>query len=1073
MKPFFVGLLLTWSLALSAQVPEKKLPELKSEMAKVEKSIEITRAKMKEVKDVSFVPDLYFVLAELYTEKSRYLYAINRAENPKKSIEELDFTDATKVKRQAIETYQRFTENFPRHPNVDKALFFMAHEYRELGNNEDMVKVATRLTRDFPKSEYWEESMLQIGDFFLDQQKKPTLAKEYYQKIIERPQNPFIPLARYKLGWCYVGTGEFEPALIAFESVVTIDAKISTEGLPEIYKKTDIRRDALLALVWPYSEQNVLSPDRAHALRYFERLVPDRVSLLKVLSRLGKRLMVKEKVDDAIPVYLRLIEITHNLEDRIAAFDSLYQALRKSKREWPLEVLAEPLGDTLVLARGSATMPAAELGKVEKNFEIYLRDIVTRVQKKARTTRKENDYKMAIESLEVYAGVFSQNRYTSAILLNLAESHFALKQYARAGVYYEAVSKQPFKGSKKDYQDSAIQAFALALKEPEKFSKIDLAEARHGFRDVGALYMKSYPQDPANPMIQFNIGRTYYDERDFDTAIANFKQFIQKYPTHKEATSAGQLILDSYNQREDYDNLIKAGRELIANSRLTDLSFKRDVTEIIRQAEFRKVQDSGGDPRSREYARKLVNFASKYQGTALGDQALYEAFVSFRKKKDPQMYEPGETLLNKHADSKYAKEVVGVMGQKALDTADYRRASKYFEIFARKYPADPASPSLMKNAALMREGMGDFREASDDLRELKASAEEIARPLVLAQDWTAVSQVLSSKPAATLKSQYWMGLAFYRQGLLDQARDFLQQASKNPATTFEDKTMAAHALYLLAGLDLYAYQRVKLGTGGDEGELVKQKSALLAKMTAQMNQVISYGNGRWTIAALYELGRAQEEFAQFVQGASIPAGLNEAQVAQYKQLVAGQANQYRNKARGFFKTCVESAEKAEVFTNFVKGCASNGTELIDESLEEKILAKAGEAAPADAAKLREKLFDEPKDTKTLMDLAQAYLKTQDYAMARLIFERVYELDPKAISAKSWVGVSLMYMNALEAAGQTFKEVLRKQGQDPVAVYGLAALYTQFGFANKVKAITPRLKSVAKPTGVLHPWMSVL
>src|ERR1700683_2984827 len=115
------------------------------------------------------------------------------------------------------------------------------------------------------------------------------------------------------------------------------------------------------------------------------------------------------------------------------------------------------------------------------------------------------------------------------------------------------------------------------------------------------------------------------------------------------------------------------------------------------------------------------------------------------------MYIPGEELLNKHGDSKYAKEVVGSMGQMALNTADYRRAATYFEIFARKYPKDPASYGLLKNAASMRELLGDTKEAADDFRGLgNGQHESMARQYYLGQDWSELSRSLTAHPVNDL-----------------------------------------------------------------------------------------------------------------------------------------------------------------------------------------------------------------------------------------------------------------------------------------------------------------------------------
>ncbi len=1068
MKLWLVVILFLAQQVAFATGGEKSIEEYKIDLAKIEKSIEVTRKKMKEVRDVSFVPDLYFVLAELYSDKGKYLYLINTKENSKKKPDEVDFSDSTKAKKQAIEVYQRFIENFPKHENLDKAYFFMAHEYRELGQNEDMVKTYRRLTLLFPKSIFWEESQLFLGDFFLDQKKDFETAREFYEKILNRPKNPFMANARYKMGWCYINENKFFDALISFEKVITVDSKISLENLPDFYKKKDIFRDALVALVWPYSEQKKLSPERADALKYFDGLILDRGTMNVVLNKLAKRLMLKAKFDDAVPVYIRLIEITNDLDTRISVLDGFYEAFKKSKKIWPLGGLPEEFAKTLIRVRYSPAIATKDKAKIEKNFEIYIRDLATSLQSKAKSKQSVTDYNLAIAGYEVYLNTFKNSRYTSVMTLNQAESYFAIKRYADAGYKYEQLVRNKA-SARKDYFDSAIQSYALVLKNPEPFSKLERIEAREGFREVGAQFVKNYPNDKANAMIQFNTARTFYDERDFDKAVQNFKSFINRYPNHKESTAAGQLILDSFNQREDYEGLIKAGKELIVSSKISNSQFKQDVSEIVKQAEYRRLQDQVGDPKSREYAKKLLSFAAKYQGTSLGDQALYEAFVSFKKKKDPQAYEPGEQLLVKHADSKYAKEVVGAMGEMALNTADYKRAAKYFETFARKYPADPLAKDLMKNAASMRELMGDYKEAAENYQTV-GMADKVSEQYLLSQDWSNLKSSLKS--TSGIKNNYLLGLSLYRLGSLDQAKPYLATVSKSKANSSDEKTMAAHALYLMAGLDLKAYQSIKLGSG-DEAGLVKAKQERLAKLTQQMNTVIGFGNGRWTIAGLYELGRAHKEFAQFLQSASTPDGLDAAQKKQYQNLIAQQVDQFNKKANEFFKSCTMNAEKFEVFTNFVGGCRSLGITQIDESTEVQIKAKATERIPIGVDVIRKKLFDAKNNVTLLMKLQQSYLGAQDYAISRLIASRVLELNSKNAEAQAQIGLSFLFMNDYELAATAFKQALKMSANNAVAVFGLAAIYKQFGFKSKYKTFSVRLKSVNKPKTIIHPWMTGL
>lgn len=1045
----------------------KTLADFKGELDRVNKSIDVTRKKMREIKDVSFLPDLYFVLAELYVDKARYLYTMAREKNKKTPIDEIDFTESSLAKKQAIELYQRFIDNFPKHANLDKAYFFMAHEYREMGNHDEMVKIYAKITNEFTSSRYWEEVQIILGDHFLETKKDPKMAEELYLKVLARPTNPFMPNARYKLGWAYINQNKFDEALKAFENVLTIDANISRETLPEIYRKSDVKRDSLLAMVWPYSEVKNLTPEQKVPLNYFEKLAPDRATFIKVLQRLAKRLMLKERTDDALPVYFRLLELQTDLEERLSTVDSFYEAFKKSKKSWPIEDLLEVLTSTLERSRYSPILKAPEKKKIEINFEIYLRDVSTQIQARFKSTKNKAIGERVITAYRNYLQFFPRGKFSNAIRLNLAETFFALGRYAEAGNSYETLSNAP--KAKKEFLDSSLQSYALAMKNEDKAVRIDTFQSREGFRTVGNRFLKSFPRDEASPMILFNMARTYYDERDFEKATEFYKRFLKNFPTHKEATTAGQLILDSYNQREDYEGMIKAGKELIADPKITNSEFKKDVKEIVQQAEYRKIQNQTGDPKSKDYAKKLLGFASKYQGSSLGDQALFEAFMSFKNRKDPQAYEPGEQLLLRHGDSKYAKEVVAQMGQMALNTADYRRAAKYFEAFAKKYPQDPSSAELLKSASDFREFLGDFKEAAD-IHRSRGDLKSTAKQYFQAQDWPRVTQSLSAIRSADLQTNYWNAIAFYRLGQFDSARNYLDKVTQAPAGTAEEKAMAAHSLYLRARFDLRQYENLQLGSG-DEAQITKQKAEKLAQLSGVFNRVLSYGNGRWTIAGLYALGRANLEFSEFITQASIPAGLSADQQGQFKQIINQQASSYKAKAQQYFNACIENAQKYEVFTQFALGCRNPETMIVNEAQETQVRARAGDGFPVEAPAIRRQLFDSPRDINLLMRLATSYLSAKDFPTARLILNRVLELDPKNSRAQGWIGVAFLGMNDLVSAAAAFNECLKMNSREPLGLYGMLGLYRNFQFTTKVQQWAPRLKGIPLPTGPIHPWMA--
>jgi tetratricopeptide (TPR) repeat protein len=343
MKKWILTALLLFASISNAQVTaQKSLEDLKRDLEKVESSIETTREKMKTIGDARFLPELYFILAELNVNKARYMIAIKQLSNKGVPPEELDFTNEKRPKLQAVELYQQIVDKFPTNQDRDKALFFQAHEYREMGEYEKMIQIYSRLTREFPNSLYWSESQLIVANYVLDKKKDVEFALDLYKQILARPTDHFTPLARYKSGWAYINQAKWKDALLAFEGVLTTDAKIDMSKLPEIYKKTDVKQDALITMVWPYSEipqaeiKKMSGMRRDEPLPYFQKLSPNLASYQKVLRRLGSRLLTKKRFVDGTRVYFALLQSTGELEARMEAVESVYRAMKDTQQPWPI-----------------------------------------------------------------------------------------------------------------------------------------------------------------------------------------------------------------------------------------------------------------------------------------------------------------------------------------------------------------------------------------------------------------------------------------------------------------------------------------------------------------------------------------------------------------------------------------------------------------------------------------------------------------------------------------------------------------------------------------------------------------
>ena len=1047
------------------------LQQINKDISSVDKSIKITKEKMKEVGDISFLPDLYFVLADLYHEKSRLLYEEEKMKFPKKNLDDLDLTASRKSKKQAIETYTRFTENYSKDEFVDKAFFNIAMSYRELGQIEDMVNTFIKITKDFPKSKYWEESQLRLGDYFFERKKEYNLALEIYQKILDRPNNAYVPFAKYKMGWCHINLDQFDKALNVFESVLLVDAATEDgKGLSEELKTTDIKRDTLIALVWPYSEIEKHTGDREKASVYFESLSPDRVSLVQVLSKLGKRLVIKERHEAAVPVFARLIEISYDLDVKINAINSFYESYKKSKKPYDVEKIIKVIAVTMSQIRNSSTVSASDKKNSENNFEIYLRDLSTALNKQAVETKSVELLKLSSGIYEDYLVLFPKSKFYQDIATNLAEIYYTQGEFARAGYFYEQAYKRK---NTPALLQSAIKAYGDALLNSEKLTRLEIEQSRSGYRDAGTVYIKNNPTASIAKDIKFNIAKIYYDERRFDLAVAEFQKFIQANPSHPKAKSSIHLILDTYNQREDYKGLIKFGQSILSgrSPAAVDSEFKKDISDIVKQAQFRTIEDKVGDPRSRDYAKKLLAMGQKYKGSSIGDLAIYEAYTNFKKKKDPLVYTAGEQLLSKHSDSKYAKEVVADLGQIAIQSGDFDRAADYFEKFISLYPKDPLSVTLMKSSAVLRENQGDYDTAYEHFKKLGTPFPKLAEMLAKSKKWKQLNQLATSQSSPTILSNYYVGLSLVRLGERKSAIPYFDKVLAFSPQNEDERTISAHALYLRASEALKDYKQLRFGRG-DDGAVTKLKGEKLQVLNQYYDKVIAYGNGKWVIGSLYELGQSYKEFAEFLSQAPIPKGLTPDVVAAYKQAVQTQSEEYRNKSNQYFKSCLNNAEKFEVFTLFVKGCRTSGDYLVDEAIDEvKTRKPAGTVkATAEVQGIRQSLLDKADQPELIKKLGQIYLRNQDYGMAKLAFNRYLEMKPQNAEALSWLGVVEMYSQDYEKAKNYFKSSLGFDQKTGLSQLGLASMYKKFGFQQLYSQTLPKLPANRKQYSQTHPWI---
>ena len=162
--------------------------KLKRDIFKVDRSLGETERLIAKSRNAPYLPDLQFRLAELYVEKSRYVYFLQAEQRGRRATRAPWSRPETKLlKQKAVQLYNRLLREFPDfHDARQGHLLPGARAARARSVRRDAQDAWTSSSRKYPKSPLRLEAEQILGDYFFD---KADLAEaeKHYQAILELP----------------------------------------------------------------------------------------------------------------------------------------------------------------------------------------------------------------------------------------------------------------------------------------------------------------------------------------------------------------------------------------------------------------------------------------------------------------------------------------------------------------------------------------------------------------------------------------------------------------------------------------------------------------------------------------------------------------------------------------------------------------------------------------------------------------------------------------------------------------------------------------------------------------------
>jgi tetratricopeptide (TPR) repeat protein len=1103
-----------------AKEKEDLVQKLKRDIFKVDRSIGETNKLIAKSRNAPYLPDLQFRLAELYVEKSRYVYYLQAETRVEGTKGALVSPETKLLKQKAMQIYNRILRENSDFKDGDKVTFYLSHEQREMGEFDNMLKTLGDLIKKFPSSPLRLDSEQIIGDYWFD---KADLvqAEEHYKAILDAPASPVHDLARYKMGWIRINQAKHADAVTFFE------AAAASPPLPGVdqAKSLNVKREALLDLVYSYTE----SRPAKGALQYFEKLSESRATYALALDKLGNRYFIKQQFEYAIPTLRKLMEVQPDPELEVERVGKLYDSIKAAKAK----VLPKP-EDVQFLVRAaiqSKVDPAkteVDRKKTLLELEEMARDLATTIHTQAQKKEDKNLYLEAAAAYEGYLALFRPKQYVTTIMQNRADALFSAKRFHEAARQFEelavyldrtnakadadggkgkgetagtlgdakdtAAAKPATKDTKgpapKDAKLAAVATMntkeastqTLAEKktheealygallchysslkpgEVERLNAYEVADARQALKLMGASYIARYPKSEHSLEVKFNIARAYFEDGDYQKSSELFRDFAITHPEHKDATVAGNLALDSLRQINDFKGIEATGKAFLASK--LPAGFLGEVRRILTETKSEALGELAlqSSEETGDVVEGLLKVADENKGAEIGEKALYGAFSASRDKRDfRKERDIGERLMKEYPKSQYLSDVLNTLGRHAAEGGRYQEAAGYFETMGQSFRGEATGLDSTLAAARLRMAMGDYPAA---MKALDSAAEQ----------------------AGARKAEVLVLIAQTRMKMKepDKARAVAEQVLKLDRVNSAAAAIVAEVQATGRGNDktdslvalLTAVTNSPTGQNEDTakalwylGEIlyrqykalpadqVEQKVTQLQQLQGIYNQAASMGSAEWAVASLWRIGNGLQHIADAVEATPAPAGLSAAEVQQFRTAVKQQVDPLKEQANGAFQACLDRSEQLEIFTAPVVGCRKKTDEASNPL----------RGHPPERAVNAEDLQKKAETTQNAADfeaLGLAYLSGFQVKKAQMALTRAIELEDNRASAHNALGYTLLLDGDANAARAEYGRALETDPTLERARANIGALKCRFSDVEGAK----RELSVIKDTTSLN------
>jgi len=225
--------------------------------------------------------------------------------------------------------------------------------------------------------------------------------------------------------------------------------------------------------------------------------------------------------------------------------------------------------------------------------------------------------------------------------------------------------------------------------------KKDFVKSRATFN----RFVQLYPQDDLTPFAKFGVGRTYYEEGQYQKALDVFAEVKQKYALNPRAVPATQFQIGlTYWKMGNWDRAKTELDWLIINYPDSPEGMKAVgfIADFYRQNNNKELANSYFEKAIKQY-QKIISKDPKSSQAYAANQMLTEVYLTQERWKDAASQL--ESFLKDNPTSPSQPEVLLLLGQLYEEKIkDKQKANQSYAQFLMKFPDDPRAKDAMEKA---------------------------------------------------------------------------------------------------------------------------------------------------------------------------------------------------------------------------------------------------------------------------------------------------------------------------------------------------------------------------------------